>query len=145
MRYQRIAICDSRPFGSFKTEDTTAYSFRRDKKFHFVQKICLNILRRLGAYKPNKTPAYKTFLIDNENIIRMLYDGQKVIYKHDAQPTRLYIGTREFNSLMGTFVADNMFTFQSEYIQNRTIMGFKVYVIPWMEGALLLPDDRNIG
>jgi hypothetical protein len=118
-----------------------AFSFRKDRPFHLLQRLCCWVMRKLMAFDIGENISYTKHIIDTRSFIDRLFKQQDHIKGHfNRRPTRLLIGAEDFAALMGTEEIRQMLTFRAEYGYNKEIMGLMVEVIPWMRGILVMPE-----
>ena len=121
-------------------EKKDVYQLRKDRPARWLQKVCLWVLRKLGAYHIVDDVKIERYVIDADNFMSRLYKQQGVLLRLDMDPTHLLIGAEDYAELMREVAATEMLTFRAEYYHGHSIMGMTVHVIPWMRGCLVLPD-----
>jgi hypothetical protein len=121
-----------------------AFEFRKDRPAHWLQRLCLWVLRKLGCFAHFETVRIERHYIGRKGSSFMdgIWKRKKLIWgSFDQEPTRLLLGTEDYEHLMQE-VCTKGFGFQTEYYMGRVdrpeVMGLKVEVIPWMQGILLL-------
>lgn len=122
----------------FNVED--AFKFRKDRPYHWLQKLCCWILKKLGAYYTDYTIKITRHTINTQSFLERLFKQQAHIEEaFNMRPTRLLIGAEDFTEMMGCEEIRQVFQFTAEYRHGRSIMGLAVEVIPWMRGILVMP------
>lgn len=115
------------------------YKFRKDKKYHLVQKVCLWVLDKIGAKANGVDTVYnKTVFNSNyfmEKVFTQMDNAQRVF---DIRPDILLIGESDFRDIVGSKDINQIMVFDYSYNYNRELLGLKVCVVPWMKGYLAL-------
>ncbi|CAL62421.1 Hypothetical protein HEAR2289 [Herminiimonas arsenicoxydans] len=129
---------------NFTVERKNVFEFRKDRKYHWLQKACFYVLDKIGAYHNEMQSEIKRILIDSDDFAQKLYMQRKYIFKELDQPGRvLLIGAQDFQQLMGSPEIHQMLSFNMKVHQGRDgatqIMGMEVKIIPWMRGMLVMP------
>lgn len=128
-------------------EDTSSFSFRYDKKYHFVQKLCFLILNKIGAYTKNVSyeSSYQTLTINTDDFINnILAQREELFHTYGFLPEKILIGSKNFAKLMSTVDFENVLQFKASYYYNKKIMELDVTVIPWMEGIIVMPAEDKL-
>jgi len=124
-----------------------AFEFCKDRPAHWLQKLCLWTLRKLGCYASLETVEVQRHHIgkNGKRFMDRLWQRRSAMQGTlDMDPTRLLIGSEEYAELMNEAVSNTAFDFNTEYYKGNgpgrqpTVMGLHVEVIPWMRGMLLL-------
>jgi len=141
MRLQEIAVYRHERTSIF-TELDDRFGFRKDRPHKWLQRICLEILRRLGCNIIAETFAYKRHLIDGGTFMSRLLE-QKIAVEDFTyiRPSEVLIGGEDYHEMMAE-AAEDVFRFDSEYRLGSQVMGLKVTVVPWMRGVLVLPGKK---
>lgn len=128
------------------TDIQDEFIFRKDKKYHWLQKLCFYILRKIGAYNISTTYTYDRLCINTGKVARKFFDQFYNIQKNfNITPKDIYIGSEDFSLMLAqNSIPDTPFCFQinfhkdSRYEDKITIHGVNVHVIPWMKGMVLV-------
>lgn len=140
---QRIKVIEHKELRRL-IEVKDAFEFRPERGHVLLQKICFWFLRKMGAYRVGESITVKTIQIDSDKFIDQLLRQRKSLFKFfNLDASRLLIGPDDFHSLMGEMQEHYLFSFNAEYYRNGELFGIKVYVIPWMKGMLVLPNNLN--
>lgn len=120
-----------------------AFSFREDRPYHWLQRLCLWGLRKIGAWDQERVSTFNYLDIDVEasraGVLRMLHSLG--VHKEDAG--RLYCGREFFFELINDCRREHSdFIFMHSEKFDAEIFGIPVIVVPWMEGALITPAER---
>lgn len=116
------------------------FTFRADKKWPWLQKICFAILRKLDAHSIGETVEIERGVIDGDKLIAAIYEQKVEIQTlFNMLPKQLFIGTEDYAEMMREEIATTPFNFQARCGYNEHIMGLSVKVIPWMRGILVVP------
>ena len=135
------------PYTEFKTvTDSNAFAIREDRPHLWLQKVCCWVLGRLGAYRRDTQTKIEYRVIDADSFItRIAKQRESVFELTNREPRELLIGAQDYAELMHETVSTQMFSFDAAYMRDergdRTVMGLRVRVIPWMRGVLVVPND----
>ena len=135
------------PYTAFKTvTDSNAFAIREDRPHLWLQKACCWVMGKLGAYRRDTQTKIEYRTIDADSLItRIAKQRESVFELTNREPRELLIGAQDYAELMHETVSTHMFSFDAAYMQgdhrNRTVMGLRVRVIPWMRGVLVVPND----
>ena len=78
------------------------FEFRKDRKFHWVQKLALNVLRRIGCYSTLHEPVISRHLIRPDDIMQNLFEqNAELMDLYDSSGGYLLIGPEEYSRLTG--------------------------------------------
>ena len=125
-----------------------AFEFRKDRPAHWLQRICLWTLRKLGCYSSKEVVEVTRHEIGRrgQTFINRLLKAKALIWgEFEREPQTLLIGAEQYAELMNEVASNAMFSFIAEYYVGNgtcrppTVVGLTVKVIPWMRGILLLP------
>jgi hypothetical protein len=117
-----------------------AYSFRKDRPYHRLQRLCFWILQKIGAFDVGENLTYTRHTIDTQSFMERLFRQQSHLEGYfNRRPKRLLIGAEDFAVMMGSEEIRQQLIFRTEYGHGREIMGLQVEVIPWMRGILVMP------
>ena len=121
-----------------------AYSFRKDRPFHFLQRVCLWVLRKIKAHAQTEISYYTRHTIDTRNFVEcLLRQTRHLEADHHQKPRRLLIGAETFQRMVGGQEVQNLMNFRCEYEARNGyaphILGLEVTVVPWMRGLLVMP------
>ena len=123
-------------------DDTDAFEFRKDRPMHWLQKVCLFMLRKLGAYHIGETVVIERHEIDDEAFMRRIFEQKMNLYRFfDMEPKELLIGAEDYAEMMDETASSMSFQFHAEYWKDRRVLGLSVRVIPWMRGILVMPKQ----
>jgi hypothetical protein len=126
------------------SDDTTSFKLRTDKKYPFIQKICCFIMKKLGAYNQDILYEYQSTTIDTDDFIKkILEQQQELMQTYGMLPKEILIGSADYAKLMNDEDYKTKFSFGCTYHYGADIFGLKVNVIPWMEGILIMPEERT--
>ena len=132
-----------------KTHDNV-YQFRKDRKHHWLQNLCLRILKKLDARYIEQMTDIKcdTVRINTGDFLKNLLEQRREIEREfNRRPTRVLIGSEDFDEVMNTKTMRNMLQFPTTYKFNvddgygrvvGQVMDLNVEVIPWMRGVIVL-------
>lgn len=125
--------------------DTEKFTFRSDKKWPWLQKVCFAILRKLGANSIGEVVKIERRVIDSDSFMQKIFEQKNGIQTlFNISPKQLLIGAEDYAQLMREEISTMPFDFRARYAYNdeynrQQIMGLNVKVIPWMRGILVVP------
>jgi hypothetical protein len=119
------------------------FEFRKDKKHHWLQKLCFWVLSKIGSHSIGEKVSYTQHRIDTPNFMEKLYRQKHgLLDLYNAEGERLLIGNDEYMELTGNPEIRHMMHFTGEYRgRHGELLGMKITVIPWMSGILVVPRD----
>lgn len=129
------------------TEMKDAFEFREDRPAHWLQRLCLWTLRKLGCHASLETVKIERHVIGRkgERFTDAILRQADNLLDFNRQPARLLIGAEDYAKLMGEPTFETGFNFHTEYNigngrgRRPTVCGLTVEVIPWMRGMLVMP------
>ena len=123
----------------FKVDDKKSYHFRRDKKFHFLQRICLKILEEIGAHRTIMDETISYVQINPNDTLEAIF-RQKIEMCRQDMPERaqIFIGADDWNELFSHAQVHHHITMNVKS-QGPQIHGMNVTIVPWMKGVLVAP------
>ena len=117
-----------------------AFEFRKDRPAHWLQRICLWVLRKLGAHHMRDTVTIRRHRLDAKTFMERLFKQRAELARLlNREPKRLLIGSDDYFEMMNETAIHQSFSFRAEYAKNREILGLEVQIIPWMRGVLVMP------
>jgi hypothetical protein len=128
--------------------DPSSYVFRKDKKHHWLQRLCFRVLDKLEAYKKVEHITFSTHRIDTDYFVDRVMRQQRDIfnYYHPDRPVELIIGAEDYNKLAGTPEFNQLVEFEVPLHFNgrgrHRLMGLRVTIVPWMQGILVIPERK---
>lgn len=122
------------------------FEFCKERPAHWLQRLCLGILRKLGCHAHTDTVTVERHVIGKhgDKFMARLFKARNALESFNRQPSRLLIGSEEYAELMHEPISNYYFDFQARYFMGngegeRTVLGLTVEVIPWMRGMLVMP------
>jgi hypothetical protein len=128
------------------------FEFSPHQGWVFIQRICFWLLNKIGAHKHETTTVYTRSPQQNNSLLQSLVgqEGQWIELIHNNRAKRIYIGPEDNAELQS--ISDGLgmrpFSFTGR-IKTRngpleqTWHDIPITVIPWMNGAIIVPDDRD--
>lgn len=123
-----------------------AFEFREDRSFHWLQRLCIWTLRKIGAFACTEFVTYERHVIgkNGRRFMDRLFDQMHNLQdSFDREPKRLLIGAEDYAELMKEATTE-YFSFDAEHmrgIRYPKVCGLTVEVIPWMRGVLVMPNN----
>lgn len=130
-------------------ELTDTFVFRKDRKHHWLQRLCCYVLGRIGAFQNVTYITYTRVVLDSAPLAKHLMDQYHIVRSEmsGGGPLHVLIGPDDFEELwhaeyqsggisrfgLGAHVGIN---------GRHTIMDMEVTVVPWMKGILIVPKDK---
>ncbi len=116
------------------------FQLRSDRSLVWLQKICFLILKKIKAYTINQETSFKRHCIKPGKFMETLFRQKESIRAtFNLRPKDLFIGSEDYQELMGGEEINNIINFHSEYNIGREIMGLRVTIVPWMRGIIVVP------
>lgn len=109
-----------------------------------LQKKLLGFLKKLGTIQeipPEVSTSFQRYNIDKTKVAEYIFKQRKEILKnyyiHDK--LKVYMGEAQLNEALDTnYTITQYFNFT---VHPNTFMDLPVYVVPWMDGVLVVPQD----
>jgi hypothetical protein len=124
-----------------------AFEFRKDRPAHWLQKLCIWTLRKLGAFHHSEVVTFERHVIGKKGrrfMERLFEQRCNLRDAFNREPTRLLIGADDYAELMQEATRE-YFHFDAEYMRGGErypkVCGLRVEVIPWMRGVLVMPNN----
>lgn len=122
------------------------FEFRKDLKFHWVQKLAFKVLRKIGCYSTLHEPIISRHVIRPDDIMQNLFEqNAELMDLYDSSGGYLLIGPEEYQRLTSNPDIQRVLTFNTEYhkggFEHHRIHGMQIKVIPWMKGMLVIPNN----
>lgn len=119
---------------------TGCYSFREDRGFHFIQKLCCWAMNKIGANFIDETIELTRHTIDTDVFMERIFRQKYHLEAHfNRKPKRILVGAEDFERIMNCPEIRQGLMFNASYNYGREICGLQVEVIPWMRGILVMP------
>lgn len=101
------------------------------------------IVRALGGECPYDTFKTTRTVVDGATFMERLFaQRRELIYTFNRNASVLLIGAEDYEQLMQTATPWSAMYFQTRYLHaSGEVYGIAVFVIPWMRGMIVLPDD----
>lgn len=139
MDKQRVNFVQIKEFRR-TVEFKDSYQFRKDKKYHRLQRLCFWILEKIEAWNQESVVSYERVSFDTDDFIHLILAQQSWLSGFlGKNGRRILIGAEDFEKLMGMKEIQQSFNFSASYNDGRQIFGLEIEVIPWMRGILVLP------
>jgi hypothetical protein len=118
-----------------------AYEFRQDRPARWLQRLCLWVLRKLGAfYQRDMVTVQRHVLKPKTFMDRLFKQREEIASLLNREPKVMLIGADDYFELMNEPAIHQEFSFTAQYGKRREILGMEVRVIPWMRGVLVMPS-----
>lgn len=115
-----------------------SFQFRKDKKWHWLQRVCIYLLTKIGAFRQYDEERIEHVTFDDlpfiENILRHKWNVEDVF---DIELDRIIIGGKDFEKLLASPDIKQYFQFQAG--KQSRFLDLAVEVVPWMNGIVVLP------
>lgn len=121
-------------------EHTDSFVFREDRPCKWLQKLCLSVLKKLGAFEWGEKETVEKYVLRPKDFMQRLFEqGAHIEQEFNREPSCVLIGGEDFQEMMACRDVQHYFSFDGSYNQGRTVIGLKIHVVPWMKGILVLP------
>lgn len=137
---------------TFVCEDS--FSFNPNRKHHWLQKICLKILAKLGCQRIDTSEVIEYRDLQSDDLLDLIHQSINSVrgsYGSDRDELVVCVGYGEWTNLIaspqysGLFYPVHYMTgpfFQYDGIsKNISPFGVQVAVIPWMTGVVVVPRN----
>lgn len=130
------------------TEIKDVFTFRKDRPAHWLQRLCLWTLAKLGCFTSTETVKIERHVIGRKGkrfMEALMQQRENLRINFNRHPTRLLIGAENYAELMSEPPSETGFSFQTEYYMGNgrgrrpTVCDLTIEVIPWMRGMLVMP------
>lgn len=129
-----------------KITSEKVFEFNPNAKMPWLQKICFAVLKKLNCYAMLEIGSYHRYEFDKDKLIENIAYQRREILKDVSLPKRIYMGSGDFARFISDEDQFRYVSFPADITVNhgrqQKIMGITVEVIPWMEGILVVPDQR---
>lgn len=140
----KIGFVQTKPIYNYYLSKTV-YEFKKDKKYHWLQKLCIKILDKLGCQKQECKIDIEHIIVDKIDLLEKLFTCSNVLRREGKQPEMLLIGAEDFEKLTNAPRVRDSLVFDLQYSQHygskMEILGMKIVVVPWMHGILPITKD----
>lgn len=125
------------------TETTTewkdsgnTFAFRPDRKWHWVQRFCFWVLRKIRAYQSVAYSTSTAVRLDRDKLMPAVYALLKEATKSQFNSIeRIVMGGEDFRRLMESPDLPRSMALNVP----GTLLGFPLQVVPWIEGVMVIP------
>lgn len=151
---QQIAfMASNQRFIPFEHEDK--FYFRKDKKWHWVQKLCFKILRKIGAYAWGQEEKIDVITFEPDKVIDYLSDQLNASWRYYGfeEIDFVLMGPKQFAEIMRIatpnmrqqfgFEVEMRVGMESDGYRHQEIMGMKIRVVPTVDGIVVIPKQRG--
>jgi hypothetical protein len=124
-----------------------AYLVNGFGKFKWLQKVCVAILRRYGTEYANDEIRYKTIAFEPECVITGIQEQvAHALSRHNtSRDGYILVGHSDAHRLFGECASNNVWGYSTSAMyqsgMQRTVLGLRVIVVPWMDGMLYVPES----
>ncbi len=116
------------------------FEFRRDKKYHWLQRLLFKILATLECHSMGEKVAYDCHEFNTDDLIdNLLKQKCGILEMYDMHGSKLLMGPKEFTELTNLPLIRQTCEFTCDYHKGRQIYGLNIRIIPWMVGILVVP------
>ena len=122
------------------------WGLRAHGRLAWLHRALWRILTKLGALSQSMEERVEVLRlpVDNDNIFQRILEAHEGAFANYARPTKVLIGPATMADLLNCPELRNWnspFSFDAKAGFNRTIFNLPIYVVPQMEGVIVL-DDR---
>lgn len=120
---------------------TDTYKFNASKRLHWLQRICLWMLDKLGCEQHDTQSTFSTIEVNFDDIADLIMEQAHGIEQiHYRRCKYVLVGHRQFSELAKQ---DGNMLFRFSFLEGRRyaqFRGIQVVVVPWFDGVLCLHD-----
>lgn len=143
-------IVNKREIYSYDIKDQ--YTFRSDRKYHWLQRLCLYVLRKLKCNVLKEEFRFKTYTFypedsDNiiKNIIKFIGDNE-YLFPLNKKELVIAMGTDCFYELLGQDYQYGYLNLRIPdakiyYNNEQMLLGMRLIIVPWISGWFILPEE----
>lgn len=130
-------------------ELNNSYTYRNDKKYKWLQRLCFFILGKIGAWNQEKTVKYTRITFKTDDFMKAIFTQKDELARwFNRDGIKILIGGEDFQKLMHSEMIRDSFRFHASYHfgcgkGRYQIYGLDATVIPWMKGILVLPKEEE--
>lgn len=122
---------------------SVSFQLRMDRKYVWLQKIALWVLKKLGCYSIIREVGMVKHVIDTEQFMnKLLIQKRELVDLYHLRGEHLLVGYKEFKELT-CIQACTPLSFTAPYMwsdgRRTDPFDLKVTIVPWMKGFLVLP------
>lgn len=141
------------PYWRYYPQKVSFWNFLNLNFFKQLDCFCQWWLNRRGKFShlmaKESLISYTKHVIDCDNIVREIFDSSDLIREiYNERPKYLILGCKHIRALDMEVHQKFMFSFPANYTAplagkpgiERMFAGMRVVCIPWMEGAIVLPE-----
>lgn len=133
---------------SRKVEDLDKYTYRPDRPFRGLQKLCFWFLERIKCYSKHDHVYVESHCIDEQYLLDKIFKQENEIFKQtNFTPSVVYMGRDDYMDMMQSEIPHHYMSFDvnARIIKNgyEKIKGMKLVVVPWMKGVLVVPAEEQ--
>lgn len=115
------------------------YQLRRDRSAVWLQRLCVWVLRKLGAHAVVQVEDVIPVEFYSDDLIRALrMQCREISGRFGHKPVRLVMGAEDFKQIMHTPEIQQYVRVNTQYGGDR-ILGLSIEIVPWMRGMVVLP------
>lgn len=122
-----------------------AYAVRKDRPCRWLQRLCVWILRKLGAKAIRKRAETRWITVPIRPLLDAVDRQLRDLFLLNKRPDRIIMGRDAFQELTGDMLrAPHPFLFDApcQATGGRArIAGVRVQVVPWLRGCVVLPEE----
>lgn len=99
------------------------------------------LIEKLGGDDPWKKIKVARIPVDGDTVIkRLIKQRRDLTDKFRQEPMEIWMGAEDYEELMGSPTIRQYMNVQSSFNWGRhQVLGLTVHVIPWMDGAIVMP------
>lgn len=124
-----------------------AFEFRADlpKRWHWLQRLAIRVLKKLGAHQQFTREAVERVKIDTDDIIKAAHAQIQELLHANLRPGVILMGFGQFDSMRA--IATDYLRFSADmrigHAGEVHLLGIPVHTIPHMDGILVLPEKPH--
>jgi hypothetical protein len=127
------------------------YEYRPDRKWCWLQRVCLWILNKIGAFSQQVTNTYGVVTIEHERLASFVRDLQRSARRNgEPSPHRILMGWRTVEQFIQGEEGRDFFRHQVSFgvpsyrprYKRAEFCGMEIFCVPWFaDGTVVLPSQ----
>ena len=123
------------------------FAFNKNRKHHWLQKLCISILNKLGCHWYESIVETKRITIEDDTILNLVLKARYSYIRECRQEMKyLIVGDYEHAKLMHECYVQFGYPLAAINEEGfKRCIDMQVILVPWFHGVLLLPEITEKG
>ena len=118
-----------------------AYSFNGERRCHWLQRLCLWVLRKLECQHYKTVPVHSRIQIKNRSIYELIKKQSYALWTGSATPKTVILGREQMEALEVECL-NKEFAYQiTQRFPYKEFWGMKIIMSPYFDGVICLYHD----